>query len=970
MATSDTNPFKEFCPDIQLKIQRHYPPNFKVLSSHFPAEQLRMNATLEDTFHFTLCPPEVQQFLHPTPRRVLSFLPLSATQLESVYVWHPLLSLENVGVALTEHLEVLSGSGHNPLEYIFSCQVRASKLSEEIKSCCIPLLQDTVARVVRSGRGIGDDVIRLCRGDYAPEVRPTQFHTSEFLSTLINQLSDTELANQIAPLFNTYSAPSGSSLDVVPTRHYATFTLLFSVPRVAQLFIGIQLSVVLTYQPIDFELKTHFGTLFRISPLNTQPPHFRDATSLSPRDVETQHGMIGHNLTTLCDTIHQNLKPLFKHSPHQLFLWLALFLKRNQARGTLGAQLREDTFQLPLHTSDGMGLNVVCVLLKFCEKLWTNQLQAKINPFFCQVENRSGLESAVRQIGTNPLLVPIPHILELFRDTKLCTCEETEDLIIDLSPNFTFVTQVFHLAHFALRVYYVPVKDTFVRRSQRLGELRELLPSLEGDTHLKTLFENQLSAYLTLKSHLLCEQLTQLVAQFCLFSCSWFMFLTGTERVVTPQIACIPEFYLSNVLEILQFLSHTSGDTLATLATDFSHLIQFSTCFLSNSLLVANPHTRGKIAEVLGTLTHRDTNTRHFLMSHSERIRSTLESDQVALRHFLPALLKVFAEIEVTGDEVEFDQKFSYRDAMYDLIQYMWKSDHFRPCLDSLCEEVLSRTHGVPPVLMRFLNALINDATYLLDEGLDHVKKVATIEKLRNVAQWQELSDEEKSSKMEELTQETRFARILNRLASKTIDTLITISHFTPQILTVQSKLDSLASMLNYFLDQLTGSKNRNLAVPDRDKLGFQPIELLYDLLQVYFNLSEFPAFLSAVVSDGRCYSDQLLTNTQKVLGVTKAPYEKLAKWTQLCDTLSRVKRATLEEVAEDVPEEFLDELMRTVMSDPIRLPSGNVVDRATIERHILNQGTDPYTRETLSIEDLKPDPELKEKIEKWHKNK
>ena len=70
-----------------------------------------------------------------------------------------------------------------------------------------------------------------------------------------------------------------------------------------------------------------------------------------------------------------------------------------------------------------------------------------------------------------------------------------------------------------------------------------------------------------------------------------------------------------------------------------------------------------------------------------------------------------------------------------------------------------------------------------------------------------------------------------------------------------------------------------------------------------------------------------------------------------------------------DVPDEFNDALLCTLMSDPVRLPSGNIVDRKTIHRHLLNDKTDPFTRKPLDESMLESCDELRERIEKWMKN-
>jgi Kip1 ubiquitination-promoting complex protein 1 len=73
----------------------------------------------------------------------------------------------------------------------------------------------------------------------------------------------------------------------------------------------------------------------------------------------------------------------------------------------------------------------------------------------------------------------------------------------------------------------------------------------------------------------------------------------------------------------------------------------------------------------------------------------------------------------------------------------------------------------------------------------------------------------------------------------------------------------------------------------------------------------------------------------------------------------------------DDIPEEFLDPIQFTVMRDPVRLPASKVVvDRSIIERHLLLDKTDPFSRSELTIDMVQPEVELKEKISLWIKEK
>jgi len=80
-------------------------------------------------------------------------------------------------------------------------------------------------------------------------------------------------------------------------------------------------------------------------------------------------------------------------------------------------------------------------------------------------------------------------------------------------------------------------------------------------------------------------------------------------------------------------------------------------------------------------------------------------------------------------------------------------------------------------------------------------------------------------------------------------------------------------------------------------------------------------------------------------------------------------------------------------MSDPVLLPSGHTVDRATITRHLLSDSTNPFNRAHLTVDMLKPsehlssfslshklklihvflsqtDTELKQQIDDWFSSK
>lgn len=83
-------------------------------------------------------------------------------------------------------------------------------------------------------------------------------------------------------------------------------------------------------------------------------------------------------------------------------------------------------------------------------------------------------------------------------------------------------------------------------------------------------------------------------------------------------------------------------------------------------------------------------------------------------------------------------------------------------------------------------------------------------------------------------------------------------------------------------------------------------------------------------------------------------------------DRLDRQQKLD-QEALTDPPDEFLDPIMSTLMMDPVKLPSSRVtVDRTTIARHLLSDQTDPFNRSPLTMDQVQPDIELREKITQW----
>lgn len=181
-----------------------------------------------------------------------------------------------------------------------------------------------------------------------------------------------------------------------------------------------------------------------------------------------------------------------------------------------------------------------------------------------------------------------------------------------------------------------------------------------------------------------------------------------------------------------------------------------------------------------------------------------------------------------------------------------------------------------------------------------------------------------------------------------------------------------MAAMLNFNLQQLCGPKCRDLKVENPEKYGFEPKKLLDQLTDIYLQL-DCARFAKAIADDQRSYSKELFEEV--ISKMRKAGIKStiaIEKFKLLAEKVEEIvaKNARAEIDYSDAPDEFRDPLMDTLMTDPVRLPSGTIMDRSIILRHLLNSPTDPFNRQTLTESMLEPVPELREQIHAWMREK
>ncbi|XP_019743552.1 ubiquitin conjugation factor E4 B isoform X3 [Hippocampus comes] len=425
---------------------------------------------------------------------------------------------------------------------------------------------------------------------------------------------------------------------------------------------------------------------------------------------------------------------------------------------------------------------------------------------------------------------------------------------------------------------------------------------------------------------------------------------------IPKTFAVLPEFYIEDVAEFLLFVVQYSPQVLYEPCVQ--DIVTFLVVFICSQNYIRNPYLIAKLVEVLFV-------TNPAVQPRTQRFSEMMENHPLSINQLVPALMKFYTDVERTGATSEFYDKFTIRYHISTIFKSLWQNIAHH---GTFMEEF-----NCGKQFVRYINMLINDTTFLLDESLESLKRIHEIqEEMKNKDQWDQLPRDQQQSRQSQLTQDERVSRSYLALATETVDMFHILTKQVQKPFLRPELGPRLAAMLNFNLQQLCGPKCRDLKVENPDKYGFEPKKLLDQLTDIYLQL-DCARFAKAIADDQRSYSRELFEEV--ISKMRKAGIKSsiaIEKFKLLSEKVEEIvaKNSQSEMDYSDAPDEFKDPLMDTLMTDPVMLPSGNIMDRSIILRHLLNSPTDPFNRQPLTESMLESIPELKEKIHTWMREK
>ncbi|KAG4976071.1 hypothetical protein JHK86_035545 [Glycine max] len=752
------------------------------------------------------------------------------------------------------------------------------------------------------------------------------------------------------------------------------------------------------------EMTSILGPFFHISALPDQAffkgqpdvgqQCFSDASTRRPADLLSSFSTIKTVMNNLYDGLAEVLLILLKSQDtrENVLKYLAEVININASR----AHIQVDPITC---ASSGMFVNLSAVVLRLCEPFLDANLtkRDKIDAKYVHYSNRlklSGLtalhassEEVIEWLNSkNPAKTGATNQYNddqkrLQQSQEASSSGSNADELSNENSaraektKYSFICECFFMTARVLNLGLLKAFSDFKHLVQDISRCEDALSTLKAmqertPTPQAELDINRLEKEMELYSQeKLCYEaqilrdntLIQNALSFYRLMIVWLVGLVGGLKMPLPptcpmEFSTMPEHFVEDAMELLIFASRIPKALDGVVLDEF---MNFIIMFMASPEFIKNPYLRAKMVEVLNCWMPR--------RSGSTATATLFEGHQLSLEYLVRNLLKLYVDIEFTGSHTQFYDKFNIRHNIAELLEYLWQVPSHRNAWRQIAKE---EEKGV---YLNFLNFLINDSIYLLDESLNKILELKELEaEMSNTVEWERRPVQERQERTRLFHSQENIIRIDMKLANEDVSMLAFTSEQITAPFLLPEMVERVASMLNYFLLQLVGPQRKSLSLKDPEKYEFRPKHLLKQIVHIYVHLARgdtnsiFPA---AISKDGRSYNDQLFSAGADVLhrigedGRIIQEFIQLGAKAKVAASEAMDTEATLGEI----PDEFLDPIQYTLMKDPVILPSSRItVDRPVIQRHLLSDSTDPFNRSHLTADMLIPDDELKARIEEF----
>mmetsp|Transcript_39581 Transcript_39581/g.83197 ORF Transcript_39581/g.83197 Transcript_39581/m.83197 type:complete len:1166 (-) Transcript_39581:47-3544(-) len=594
-------------------------------------------------------------------------------------------------------------------------------------------------------------------------------------------------------------------------------------------------------------------------------------------------------------------------------------------------------------SSEELLLNLSVVLLKLCEPFINDPKKASlVDPgFVSSPESHGGIYTTV---GDNAL----PRL------------GQNSPTSAEYHPKNSFIPLCFFFCSRSLTLTVVPGGGRYENIARNVYHTHRTIRAQNGDLRSDPRFNRLLQ--MQYAKEIVMMSPTYITDVFRFYNMAAGIFLTMEKE----QLKTMPEHIVDDLCSVMVYASSFCAKLLS--GVDFSNLFRLCVMFLSKEYaqLVRNYNLRAKLGDVLHDIFLPGNSESHSEVPDSVTCDPSaggqpyLTSDKLSKESLAPSLLLLYGEVENTG----FYEKNDHRTKIAALLKFLWDSPEHKPAFKRITEDKKS--------FITFANGIVNEMNDKFASVMETLPAIRTVQlQMANPQEWGALSEEERetiTSRHENNEREVQRALPLCNSVMKMLGFLNTDKDIRDMFL-LPDMCPRLANMLLHVLTKLVGSRGLDLKVDNPESYNFRPKEMLQDLCVVFSSFAAADEFQKECAKSGY-YTPDLMNKSVKTcrkLGLLVG--ESMELFALLATKVEDASKIMIsdEDLYKDAPDEFLDPLMQEFMTDPVELPtSGNIVDRRTITQHLLNDDTDPFNRKKLSIDDVIPAVELKEKMKLW----
>ncbi|KAL0450500.1 UNVERIFIED_CONTAM: putative ubiquitin conjugation factor E4 [Sesamum latifolium] len=686
------------------------------------------------------------------------------------------------------------------------------------------------------------------------------------------------------------------------------------------------------------EMTSILGPFFHVSAL---PDHaifksepdigqqcFSEASTRRPADLLSSFTTIKTVMNNLYDGLAEVLMCLLKNTNtrENVLEYLAEVINRNASR----AHLQADPLSC---ASSGMFVNLSAVMLRLCEPFLDANLtkRDKIDPKYVFYSSRLELrgltalhatsEEVSEWFNNNTGKVDISTNNSDGQNRLLQSQEATSSGSNANEPSllqnnnsvsrssekakYPFICECFFMTARVLNLGLLKAFSDFKHLVQDISRCEDALSSFKAmqeqapSAQLQqdiTRLEKEIELYsqekLCYEAQILRDGgILQRALSYFRLMVVWLVGLVGGFKMPLPptcpkEFAAMPEHFVEDTMELLIFASRIPRALDGVMLDDF---MNFIIMFMASPEYIRNPYLRAKMVEVLNCWMPR--------RSGSKATETLFEGHQLSLEYLVRNLLKLYVDIEFTGSHTQFYDKFNIRHNIAELLEYLWQ----------IAKE---EEKGV---YLNFLNFLINDSIYLLDESLNKILELKELEaEMSNTVEWERRPAQERQERTRLFHSQENIIRIDMKLANEDVSLLAFTSEQITAPFLLPEMVERVASMLNYFLLQLVGPQRKSLSLKDPEKYEFRPKLLLKQIVNIYVNLArgdKDKIFPIAITKDGRSYNEQLFGAAADVLRRIGEDGRIIQEFVDLGAKAKIAASEALDAEAAlgDIPDEFLD---------------------------------------------------------------